>query len=215
MKVQGIGLRAFLIVVACVVNAHTLRAATAVEITDLGFFAVQRPGSVSFGWEFTTTVPLEITAWGLYDHGQGSPGPDGFELPHTISLWTSTGTLLTSAVMPAGTTASLTGYFRFVSSVGYSLAPGTYVIGSETDSGDRDWVPSAVREAVFDPAISYVGGRYNDAGGFPSTALGGPLDPPRYFGPNFQFEVVPEPSTVSLIALTLLISACFLHKRKA
>src|SRR5689334_1553682 len=70
------------------------------------------------GWSFTLSSSVAVTQLGLWDGagpGTGGSVGDGFGSAHTVTLWTGTGTSLASAVIPAGTTATLgADNFRYV-----------------------------------------------------------------------------------------------------
>jgi hypothetical protein len=148
----------------------------------------------TFGWSFTLSNTITVTELGYFDFGG-----NGLSDAHDVGIWTSSGTLLVSATVPAGTAGTLNGDFRYVLVAATLLAPGDYVIGGFTpaDSGD----PVAVQAATITTAsgISYDASR--SIGGssltFPIGDTSG--QPNSYFGPNFIF--VPEPTTTALLLL--------------
>jgi protein with PEP-CTERM/exosortase system signal len=131
---------------------------------------------------------------------------------HAVTIWTSTGTQLVQATIPAGTGATLIDGFRYVSIAPFTLAAGTYT------SGGFYGIPSdgVVTDNSITSAsgVSYVGSRSGDGFTFPSGNLFG-FDN-SYFGPNFDFTTgVPTPdsgSTVSLLGCALLGLVALRHK---
>jgi hypothetical protein len=77
----------------------------------------------TFGYAFTLSSPVLVTQLGLWDEGN-----NGLISSHAVTIWTSTGTQLVQATIPAGTGGTLTNGFRYVSIAPFSLAAGTYTI---------------------------------------------------------------------------------------
>src|SRR3954471_15438781 len=61
---------------------------------------------VTLGFVFEVNSPFEITSLGWF-----SPTAEGFQTDHTVGLYDSTGSLLTSADLAAGSANPLTGFF--------------------------------------------------------------------------------------------------------
>ena len=152
------------------------------------------PGS-NHGWVFTANAPIKVTHLGLYDHDG-----DGFGISHPIGLWQSDGTLLASSVISAGASNPLLDGFRYVAIPDVALNAGQdYVIAFYSATANNDYDITKTLSFRVDPAISYHGSRWGQEGSFqmPSNPASDPL--PDRFGPNFQF--VPDPTTLSLLAL--------------
>lgn len=144
---------------------------------------------------------------------------DGLLYDHKVSIWTATGILVATAIVPAGTSASLLDDFRYVSIAPTPLTPGDYVIGSYWNDQRFPQDPDALATAPPTTAagITYGGKRFSSGDTFPSE-LGGQF--PDIFGPNFQFiqAAVPEPGTsflmLSSLMTFLLIRAVVLRLRR-
>ena len=77
----------------------------------------------TLGYSFTTSTTFNINALGVWDSGSGQN--------EQVGIWDSLGNLLVSTTVSSA--ASDIDNFQW-SSVGYSLAPGTYTIGATFDN---------------------------------------------------------------------------------
>jgi hypothetical protein len=150
------------------------------------------------GWEFTPQVNLLVTRLGVHDLDDAAPGLDGDGLvqSHEVAIWTSGGTPVVSAIVPAGTTAPLSDGTRFVDVAPTPLAAGqVYVIGTwYPDSSDTLLVDGInANQFAYDDKVAPGAGRYgiNQFTGiaFPPSSSGLPR-----LGPNFAFAL-PAPVT--------------------
>jgi hypothetical protein len=155
------------------------------------------------GWRFTVNDHLSVTHLGLYDW-QGN----GFEIAYPIGLWNSGGNLLALAEVSAGTANPLVGGFRYASIETLAdvvLAPGeTYTIGyhqATLAASDRAVHFNGFHQ--FSPLVNQVGGGWISAE--PAPVLTMPdevfLSFEQWFGPSFQFTVVPGSSGLAAFAL--------------
>lgn len=165
-------------------------------------------GDKTFGWRFQVLQEITVVKLGACDK-------DGNGLPAAVDvgLWKDDGTSLSSVTLPAGTTAELNNSFRYASIPHLTLLAGSYYrVGSVVQSGVID----LFHETTFvtpAPQISFAGGYYNNSQNsltFPDTS--GTQN--SYFGPNFQFEVIPEPSSFVLAVLALLGLGWYAWRRK-
>lgn len=172
----------------------------------------------TFGWSFTTgNVPLSVTDLGFWDEGS-----DGLLGSHEVGIWDlTTEILLGSTTVSSGTTDPIDGAgWRYnSSSTPFVLAANTsYVIGAlAISSSDEIGFLSPGTDAdniTTAPEISaFLTGRTSTANTFTFPDV--PITAGRYFGPNFRFEPVPEPSTAILFGGGLLGLAAFSRRRKA
>jgi hypothetical protein len=169
-----------------------------------------------FGWEFLVQVPIQLHHIGLFD-----AGADGFERPWKVNIWSLDGLGTNSIDFGSGTLTE--NGFSFVETFvelgpdggvhGPTLQPGRYVIaagGLSFGDGDGgvadDLMPAQAAAILTDPVITFVQSRsgmntlHDEDLVFPDTAEPGL----KYFGPNFQFDVVPEPSVPLLLTLGML-----------
>ena len=132
-------------------------------------------------------------------------------------LWTLDGTLLEEAVVPAGTGGLAVDFFLYVEIDPTVLMAGQqYVLGSRADDtddpGDSYIVSFNQGQASSAAEVTWVAARQTTtfAFGFPSQD---PATFPQihYFGPNFLFDPVPEPSTALLLGFGLVAMAA--HRR--
>ena len=165
---------------------------------------------VTVGLAFTLSSPVLVTDLGLWDLNN-----DGLSMSHVVTIWTSTGTQEAQGTIPAGTGATLTSGFRYVSIVPVLLPVGSYTIGGfYSSASDAVAIQGLV---VAASGLTYDGTRSGLGFAFPAgDAFGRPLN---YFGPNFQFTAPPIPDSGSTSALLLLgVAATFglnllLHRR--
>jgi len=161
-------------------------------------------GSHTMGWAFSTNDDVMVTMLGWYDHEQ-----DGLIESHKVGIFDTTGALLVSAEVPAGTAGELDAQFRYVPITPFLLPGGVdYIIGGTYGELGTDVHMFEVTDRVTVPEISIpdAAARYSESGGY--TELSYPplnyLGYNSYMGPNFQIQVVPEPSGVVLAAVSLM-----------
>ena len=160
----------------------------------------------TFGWAFSTTTNISLTALGYFDNGE-----DGFVTSHDVGVWNSAGALVASATVAAGTSSALDGHFRYASIAPITLAAGHYRIGGVhigDSSGNGDWYGYDPTNVAYGPEIKYEGYRFEPTNG--STTLTDPTYAGKdsgYFGGNFKYTMseVPTPSSVAaLIGMGLM-----------
>ena len=141
----------------------------------------------TLGWAFTVeSNNVVVTKLGIFDAGS-----DGLENSHPISIWTDTGEVVLTTTIPNGRSGDLVGMFRYVDVPPTRLDRSEfYVIGSYygidmldmwSDTDDKD----------TGPYVTYRVDRRGNGDSFPEQTGRG-VDP-GFFGPNFQFVIVPDP----------------------
>jgi len=123
---------------------------------------------------------------------------------HTVSVWDTSGNLLATAVISAGTINPLVGEFRYATISPIILSAGTtYVLGATYIGYTQDpWVQNVSgNQATFDPAVSPGNVRCKTGGrcAFPATTS---IRPGSLVGPNAQFSLVngvPDPASTALL----------------
>jgi hypothetical protein len=163
------------------------------------------------GWGFwyapTLSQPLAITQLGVFDSGE-----DGLVSAHQVGFWSNDGTLLASVTVPAGTDAPLIGGYRFASIPPVFLAAQTdfYIVAAQFSANDPDDsiapFPSNRNPLIF---VDRPYGRFGLGENLPFPGMETippfpDLGPPPLWEANFQFVVVPEPSTWMLISSAAL-----------
>jgi len=177
-----------------------------------------------FGWEFLVNAPVQLHHIGLFDAGS-----DGFQRPWKVTIWSLEGLGTNSAEFGPETITEAG--FTYVETIvqigpiihGPTLQPGRYVIaagglsfGDGEGSVAVDLMPEQAAAIITDPAITFVQGRsgmnifHDEDLVFPDTTEPGL----RFFGPNFQFDVVPEPSTALLLPAGAVICGMSLRKSR-
>src|SRR4051812_7561241 len=123
-------LRNVILLVVCFAFASPAAQADTVALDFSGGLLGFATSEFTQGWAFSTSNPLLLTQLGFWDGPLTSVG-DGLANPYVVSVWTSTGMLLAQATVPAGTSATLVGGFRYVSLVsGVVLPAGFYTIAA-------------------------------------------------------------------------------------
>src|SRR5215472_7013304 len=93
----------------------------------------------TLGWEFTVTGTIQVNDLAFYDNGE-----DGLADSHQLGLWNSTGTLLASGTVLAGTASPLVNQWREVAVSPVQLGPGNYFVGGLfLDGNDPVWFPGS------------------------------------------------------------------------
>ncbi len=161
------------------------------------------------GWIFLPHLEpnqqLVVTAIGVFSL-DGRPLVNS----HTVGLWTASGALLGSATVPGGTAGTLAGEYRYASlstAIPLPLGKG-FVVGAHFAENDADDLlrPEAVQFASRISEPPAFGGVISLTGGlsFPSIPIsrGSEGEPNyRFYEVNFQYEVIPEPSSTALFTL--------------
>ena len=166
----------------------------AVTVTDNGTYTV--------GYDFSVgPQALVVSALGVWD-----ADTNGLLIAHPVAIWTTTGTLLASNTVPAGTAGTLVGEYRYadLTSSLVLTAGATYRIGALTGTDDYHgsvFLPSANAPVFATPNVNFVN-RIADLSGvfvFPNSLfLGGAS---AWDFPNFEYVLIPEPSTMLLLGL--------------
>jgi hypothetical protein len=107
---------------------------------------------LSIGFTFNVKTTVNVTALGYFDYLG-----DGFATPHDVGIYNSSGTLLTHALLSAGTVNQLIGNFRYTDIAPITLAAGTYTLAATTNGSADRWAygnASTITGFAVDPHIS-------------------------------------------------------------
>jgi hypothetical protein len=153
------------------------------------------------GFWFQTQAPVVITKLGYFDDSG-----NGFGVSHEVGLFGSSGALLTSTTLAAGTTDPLDGHFRYAAIQPIELPAGTsYLIAATSDGSTDPWGyghPNDIAGLTISPLISVPS---NAAVFVDGNTLAFPTDRwgyQFYAGPNMQLTAaanVPEPGSLGLV----------------
>lgn len=161
----------------------------------------------TLGWSFSLSSSILVTDLGVWDSANdfGSPVGDGLSESHLVSIWTSSGILVTSATVPAGTSGTLVDDFRYLSIAPTLLVTGDYVIGAYYQTAaDRQAINATTITTAS--GVTYTGSRSILGNAFPPGDI--LTIPNSFFGPNFQFmtdlngRAVPEGGTAFILMLS-------------
>jgi len=196
-------------------NASSRADETAVSFNDSSIL-VGGTGSNVYGWEFSASSDVQVTSLGVYDYFKG----DGLLAQHAVGIWdvSDPSQLLVSAIIPAGNSAPIVQDFRFVDISPVTLAGGhDYVVAAlyQSDDNSVGSLNAPGWQLTVGPGLQFGGYRSGD---LPTTALIFPVNyisgQEEAFGPNFTYNVVPEPSMPSLCVLGAVV-LFFLRKNHA
>jgi len=158
----------------------------------------------SQGYRFVVGADdLSVDALGMWDHDA-----DGLLVDHQVAIYTDTGTQLAVATVPAGTSGTLVGQYRYTSIAPIILDSGiAYRIAAFFNTGE-DYMNNGATFSVDSAASSYAS--FSSWYGGPAGSVAFPGGPGAstggYIGPNLNFSVVSVPEPNSMI-LTCLASA--------
>ena len=162
------------------------------------------------GWSFQTLDPISVTSLGCFDYVLSNQNPV------TIGLWDSGGNLLASSTITLGSHEDNDARYETIPALSLA-ANSTYWIGAH--SSDGFLLVNAAGPDDIGGSISLSSGlglskAAFGGSGFTFPTLDAGPDGSAYLAPNFQFEPVPEPSTVVLGAAGMLF-LLFWRRRKA
>jgi hypothetical protein len=174
-------------------------------------------GAFVIGWQFTTNVAVTVSSLGNFDNNN-----DGLVESHTVGIYNSVGTLLVSAIVPAGTAGTLISGFRYTSISPFVLASGQSYTIAATNVNEIWSYGLGATGVVVNPAINVPAnsGVFNANGGatlaFPTTKPNQPTGYQFITGPDFLIgaATVPEPGSVALLVGTGTTGALFLLRRR-
>lgn len=160
------------------------------------------------GLKFTVGAQnIQVTALGYFDYQL-----NGLASAHDLAIYTLGGTTLASTTLPA-LSEHINGDFRFSSITPLTLQAGTsymlvgYDIGQGVDPVNKSGV------GAVGPGITFNGYYYNyNSFGFVDPASAAQYSP-AYLGPNFEYTVIPEPSTYALLAGCLVFGFILVRHR--
>jgi hypothetical protein len=155
-----------------------------------------------FGWTFTLSQPINITAFGVYDN-YGNELADAHDVGIFRMLDQS---LVASATLPAGKGGFLENGFRYMTLPSpVTLSVGDYEILMTLPAGSLDPQIVNASNVITAPGITWLHSAFNDGSTLKYVTNFGPFEQ-GMFGPNFQFvsATVPEPATLALVGAALL-----------
>ncbi len=149
----------------------------------------------TIGWQFQLSAPVIVTQLGFFD-----VGGNGLLANHDVAIWD----VATQMQLAVGTVTNAGTYsdgFYWVSIPSVLLSAGTYRIGAGVNNDD--WYYTQTASILTAGPVTYMGGVHL-LGGFGYPADTGFQGANGRFGPDFQFQNVPEPSSFLLIGSGLL-----------
>jgi hypothetical protein len=172
-------------------------------------------GDQTVGWQFNVLSPLTATGLEWYD-----AAGTGLNTAHTVGIWNPAGTLLTSVLIPAGVAAPLDGMFRFESIAPITLPVGNgYIIGGQNFAASTDLLAcgsggpcDGLLVQTVDPRLAFVNATFSNPGGFTEPTFFS-IAHEGFYGPSFS-TVVPEPSSMVLLAIGLIVAGSAMRYRK-
>ena len=181
------------------VTASSLATAGTIAIGAVSGDAATAGGDQLYGWIFSTSAAVNVTALGVYDTGD-----PGLSISHDVGIYRqSDQSLVGSATVPAGVSGFLDSGFRFTTlGTSIGLSADTYVIVMTMPAFSAD--SQLIHVSSFSTAspIAWIDSAIgtSSALAFPNPAGNGQFGP-GLFGPNFIFEAasVPEPGSALLL----------------
>jgi hypothetical protein len=208
MSLLNVGMR-FLAI--CSISCASCAAATTAVVNDGGAATTGHSNFDDAGWEFTNSTAINVTALGLFANG-------GLVGAHQVSIYSTSGVLQVSAVVPTGLTPDSQGYVYINLGSPFLLPAGTWIIGASYAKSSSDFMrvgsSGSGSSVVLASPLTFKGAFLyfntntpvdpnNPAPG--NSSFGPAASAAAYFGPNFQFTVSPAPSGVPVPSSLLLL----------
>jgi len=162
------------------------------------------------GYIFTVgSSDISVFSLGLWDDNS-----DGFSDSHDVGLWSGS-VLLGNVTIPSGPSDTQIGGFQYVALALPLILPSNeaFVIKASGFSGSIDAFHNSFGSGpVFSGDIASAVSLYqSDVWGSPLTVIGGT----PFVGPSFQYNAVPEPSSIMLLLISVgIITMKILVSRK-
>jgi hypothetical protein len=161
----------------------------------------QSAGNGNDGMFFTVGASnIEITSLGVFN---------GADSVRTVGIYlASGGNSVGSALVLANlvTDSSGNGWtYADVSGLGVQLLANTQYVIVGTSTGGFQYTADGANVGLGAGIASFDGYRYNDSGSFDPNMTADYS--PAYFGPNFQYTVVPAPASAATLGVGLLAAA--------
>jgi hypothetical protein len=156
----------------------------------------------TLGFQFTSNANQSITALGTFDTNAGGPTQSVM-----VGIWNTSGTLLDSATVPAGTGGMQVGDFWYQSIAPFDLISGqNYFVGSYNVDDQSSLGTDQGGTGSVNPAITIVQDQFEDSSSlvFPDVTDDHPGG--AWLGANFELgsgTSVPEPSSLALFGVGL------------
>ena len=197
---------------------HVMADQTAISFDPNPFYSLGT-GQGVYGWQFTADSDLQVSSLGIFDNRSvfdgGFPG-DGLLDAHAVAIWdvANPSDPLVTATIPAGTAAPLVDGFRYVPVDSVMLPAGhDFLIAAlyaSADMNNQDWTVGAANN----PGFVWAAGDGIQFGGYRSIISTTLVFPTFYspgdvyaFGPNFTYSSVPEPSSLSICGLVVVMAS--------
>jgi len=192
----------FSVVLAATTGLHAQGQITAVQGWSGGInYNWGAATGYTFGWQFQVNQPITVQSLGVNDLGTYNNVPVGSD-SHQVGIWSDLGILLASATVNfPGQVPSAFVWVNLDSPL--NLTVGTYRIGAFYAGPATDTFVYQATGVTMAPAITYLNSACSGdtAFGFPNYTG---WYPAAFFGPNFQYTTVPEPSTLAFLGLGAL-----------
>jgi hypothetical protein len=151
----------------------------------------------TFGWQFQVNQNIEVNSLGVDD--LGAIDGSGSSTSRQVAIWTDAGILLASAAVTLSSQASGTFVWVALGSP-LVLSVGTYRIGAYYPGPATDTFIYQATSVTTAPEITYLDSAASGSAGLSFPSYTG-WYANSFFGPNFQYTTVPEPSVLVLAGL--------------
>jgi hypothetical protein len=150
------------------------------------------------GWQFNVVNGIIVDGLSWFDNNG-----DGLSIGRMVGLWSPTGVLLASVMIPGGTAAPLVQGWRTVTIPDLFLAVASgYIVGGQNYAASTDGIEYNVTQTV-NPNLTFVNATYGEF----VTTLQRPtaisIADNGFYGPGFTIAnttSTPEPETYMLVA---------------